>query len=769
MKRVSYHWSLDEGAEAVPSIVDWLAERNLPDFLAPLLNQRGIQTPTQLTNFFEPTPALIHDPYLLYDMEKAVNRIQEGIATGQKMVIYGDYDADGITSATVLKEAIETVGGEVSVYLPNRFNDGYGPNKHVYQELIETEGVELIITVDNGVSGHEAIAYAQSMGVDVVVTDHHELPEELPDAFAIVHPRHPQGQYPFGELAGVGVAFKVATALLEELPEEMLDLVAIGTIADLVPLKDENRVLVTYGLEVMKQGQRVGLNALLRAADITPRDVTEESVGFGIGPRLNALGRLGEAAPGVRLLSCFDEEEAREIADEVNVINQERQSIVKTISQEALTMVGELGDQAIYVLAKEGWHEGVLGIVASRIVQETGKPALVLGINHETGIAKGSGRSIEQINLYEALASASELFTSFGGHQMAAGMSLPVSHLADLQQELNAYVASLNIDLSKGPVLKVDGKLPLSQIDIAHIETLRLLAPFGTENPAPLFLLEEMLPKDVKQIGGDKTHLKFSVADGSNQVDCLAFNFGAEATELATAERVSVVGELAINEWNGNKKPQLMVKDFAIPGLQVLDKRGQQLDIRSLDLADTLVVFAKENTLKKVKLEQAASCLLTDVPPSGEWTAVVFAECPTEATQLSAFYHQVDPKKIYLYLESKEEAYLNGMPSRAQFAQLFKFIATYESVDVRHKIKDISQFLKIKTSVLIFMIQVFSELGFVTIEDGLMSKVETPENHPLETSACYQAREQKMITEKFLLFSKISEIKEWLLSEEATS
>lgn len=768
MKKLSFQWAVSESGSPDADMTKWLSERDLPAFLGPLLWQRGIRSETELTNFFEPSPDLIHDPYLMFDMEKAVNRIQEGIASGQKMVIYGDYDADGITSTTLLKEAIETVGGDVSVYLPNRFHDGYGPNKEAYRRLIEDQGVELIITVDNGVSGHDAIAYANSMGVDVVVTDHHEMPEDLPAAYAIVHPRHPQGNYPFGELAGVGVAFKVATALLEELPEEMLDLVAIGTIADLVPLVEENRVLVKYGLEVMKQGQRVGLNALLQEADIQRQEVTEESIGFGIGPRLNALGRLGDATPGVTLLSHFDEKVAQEMAADINLINQERQEIVKEISVEALEMAHQLGDQAIYVLAKAGWHEGVLGIVASRIVQETGRPALVLGINQETGIAKGSGRSIEQINLYDALGSAADLFTAFGGHQMAAGMSLPQDHLEALQDKLNEYVLDASVGVTDGPMIQIDGILRLNEITIKQVEGLRLLAPFGTDNPAPVFLLENVLPSDVKQIGGDKSHLKFTVTDGDQPVDCLAFNFGSEAPELSTADRVSVVGQLGINEWNGNKKPQIMIKDFKIPGLQVLDKRGQTLSLETLNQSDTLMVFTTEGMMKKASLTGVASCLIEDTPPSGEWSALIFAECPTDAQLVKAFYQQLNPKKVYLYLASPEEAYLNGMPSRSQFGQLFKFIATYKEVDVRHKINELSHFLKIKKSVLIFMIQVFSELEFVTIEDGLMSEVVGPKKQPLETSPTYLDRQQKMISEKFLLFSPVNEIKEWLLSEEAT-
>ncbi|QIL46467.1 single-stranded-DNA-specific exonuclease RecJ [Vagococcus coleopterorum] len=764
MGKPNYSWKVTEDNQASTSLIPWLSSHDLPEMFAPLLWQRGIQTEEMLQAFFEPTPDLIHDPYLMFDMEKAVERIQEGIAMGQSILIYGDYDADGITSTTVLKEAIETVGGEVSVYLPDRFKDGYGPNKETYKRLIEERGIELIVTVDNGVAGHDAIDYANSVGVDVVVTDHHEIPQELPNAYAIVHPRHPEGNYPFGELAGVGVAFKLATALLEELPEEMLDLVAIGTVADLVPLTGENRVLVQYGLEVMKQGQRMGLTTLLRAADIKPQDITEESIGFGIAPRLNAIGRLGDATPGVVLLSSFDKEEADGLANQINTVNQERQSIVKEISAEALAMINGSASQDIYVLAKEGWHVGVLGIVASKIVQETGRPALVLGIDPETGIAKGSGRSIEQINLYEALNSAAELFTAFGGHQMAAGMSLPSENLEKLQVQLNKFVEELQIDFSEGPTLSVDSEIDIADITIKQIQELRKLAPFGTDNPAPNFLITDVQPVQVKQIGADKNHLKFQVADTGGNLDCLAFNLGTEYDELATAEKVSVVGQLSINEWNGNQKPQVMINDFKIPGLQLLDKRGQKIKLDQHNSETTLFIYSDEKLFEKASEKTEHNVLIGNAIPKGGWTDIVLVDCPVEKAELKEMLLQLEPKKIFVYLTSKDEAYLNGMPSREQFGLLFKFIANQKNVDVRHKLPAISQYLKIKPQVLIFMIQVFSDLGFVTIENGLMNKVENPISRELEESKLYQQREKQMKTEEFLLYSKISELRDWLLN-----
>ncbi|MDF0478878.1 single-stranded-DNA-specific exonuclease RecJ [Vagococcus sp. PNs007] len=766
MKKSKYAWQLSEEAVNTVEIENWLKEKSLPSFLAPMLWNREIRTTEELTLFFEPSIEAIHDPYLMYDMEKAVVRIQEAIALGQRILIYGDYDADGITSTTVLKEAIEMVGGEVSFYLPDRFKDGYGPNKETYDRLISELGIELLITVDNGVAGHDAIAHANSLGVDVIVTDHHEIPATLPDAFAVVHPRHPEGHYPFGDLAGVGVAFKVATALLEEVPEEMLDLVAIGTIADLVSLTGENRALVQFGLKQIQSAQRIGLRALFEKIDNEQSTATEEAIGFGIAPRLNAIGRLGDASPGVRLLSTFDEDEAEQLADEIDAINVERQEIVKETVSEAMALLETKQDQGIYVLAKEGWHQGVLGIVASKIVQETGRPALVLGIDEETGIAKGSARSVEQVSLYDAMNAVSDLFTHFGGHHMAAGMSLERENLEKLEVGLNQYVSALNVDFSEGPPLAVEASLSLSEVGISQIQGLTLLAPFGTDNPAPYFLFENCATKDIKQIGADKTHLKFQLINETDQLDCIGFGFGSDSSDIATAENLEVVGQLAINEWNGHRKPQLFVKDFKVSGQQVFDCRSKVFNRVDFNEEETLFIVSTKKEYDHLKKNGTASIFLlgetTLDDVTKDWQMVVVVECPVKVLDLKEVLDQLNYSQLHLYLISKEQCYLNGMPNRDQFAALFKFIAQYSNVDIRYKLNDLSSFLKIDKNLLIFMIQVFFDLGFVTIENGIMSKVENPTQRKLEESLLFEERQQKIVSEKFLLYSSVSELQAWL-------
>lgn len=411
MRRANFDWKVNETTPS-ESFIQIIKQQGLSPLIGQLLWQRGYREEESIHRFLHPKEQKLHDPYLMFDMDKAISRIQEAVINGEQILIYGDYDADGITSATVMKETLELLGAQVEVFLPNRFEHGYGPNLTVYQEKIAA-GTQLIVTVDNGVAGHEAIAYAQQQGVDVIVTDHHELPSELPAAYAIIHPRHPQGNYPFGELAGVGVAFKVATALLEEPPAEFLDLVAIGTIADLVSMTDENRTLVALGLEAIRHTERVGLQALFAKSSVRTNEADEPMIGFLIAPRLNAIGRMGDPNPAVELLATFDESQAQTLAEQLQTVNEERKAIVEQITSEALAMINE--ENQIHLLAHPGWHEGVLGIVAGKIMNQTGKPTIVLGIKDQS-VAKGSGRSIEALNLFDMLNEMRELFTFFGGH-----------------------------------------------------------------------------------------------------------------------------------------------------------------------------------------------------------------------------------------------------------------------------------------------------------------------------------------------------------------
>src|SRR5690625_3978932 len=413
-------------------------ELNVSELFVKVCMQRGLTTKEAIQDFLTVDETWFHDPFSMHDMEKSVNRIIKALENFEKITIYGDYDADGMTSTALMVETLESLGADVNYYLPNRFVEGYGPNKEAFKQIID-KGTTLIISVDNGVTGHEAIALAQSHDVDVIVTDHHELPEMLPDAHSVIHPRQPECDYPFKDLSGVGVALKLATALIGELPVELLDLAAIGTVADLVSLTDENRAIVYYGLQMLENTQRAGLISLFNVLGKEPGEINEETIGFQIAPRLNAVGRLGEASPCVELLTTHEPDTARELAEYVDEKNEERKAIVDEMTADVIEKIKqEKEDSEVIVLADEKWHQGVLGIVASRVVEQTNKATLLFTIDPDSNIAKGSARSVDSLNLYEAFSTIEELFMQFGGHHMAAGMSAEIERSEEHTSELQS-------------------------------------------------------------------------------------------------------------------------------------------------------------------------------------------------------------------------------------------------------------------------------------------------------------------------------------------
>lgn len=766
MKQSQFKWEKKLLTDEQQTTVEEFKQQNLSPLMSHLLVNRGLTTIDEVNAFLNPSLEDCHDPFLMYDMEKAVTRIQEAVASGERMLIYGDYDADGVTSTTVLKEAIELIGGEVEYYLPDRFTDGYGPNLDVYKYFIE-QGIQLIITVDNGVSGHEALAYAKEQGTDVIVTDHHELPDELPEAYAIIHPRHPLGDYPFKDLAGVGVAFKVATALLGELPMESLDLVAIGTIADLVSLTGENRALVSLGLKILNQSERVGLHALAEVGSIDLATADEETVGFGIGPRINAMGRLKNAMPAVELLSTFDEEEAMVIAKDIQETNSQRQQLVKKITKEALQMVEEMGEQPIYLLEKDDWHEGVLGIVASHIVRQTQRPAIIMTTANDGELLKGSGRSIADIDLFHVLSEVKEKFTSFGGHHMAAGLSFERDNLDEVRQSLSAIVDPL-IDGGSKDSLDIETDISIEDVSVDVIEEMKKLAPFGTDNPSPIMMVSDVRAEGMKKIGADGNHLKGQLVQGSHQLDCIAFGKGDEIGEMTTGGLLDVVGKLSINEWNGFRKAQLMLEDYRVSGVQIFDMRGGKLDeFDSLAIHPIFVVFNKETKVDSLPQDKVYYIHeLQDVDKLVGFKELVFVDCPYDLEVVSKLVSSCDIERLYLWLNITTEHYLSGIPTREQFGKVFKLLHAQGNLDVRYKLDDLSNYLQISKNHLIFIIKVFFDLGFVTIEDGLMSKVANPSEKALEESDVYQAYLHKIDMERLFLYSNVADIRQWISQQE---
>ena len=707
---------------------------------ARLLFSRGIKDEDSLTRFLAPSLDDLHDPYLLHDMDKAVNRIRRAIEQGEFILVYGDYDADGMTSASILKETLEQLGAECLVYLPNRFTDGYGPNASVYKYFIEQQGISLIVTVDNGVAGHEAIDLAQSMGVDVIVTDHHSLPEILPDAYAIVHPEHPESDYPFKYLAGCGVAFKLACALLEEVQVELLDLVAIGTIADMVSLTDENRIMLQYGLEVLRNTQRIGLQELFEIAGISSSDVTEETIGFQLAPRLNALGRLDDPNPAIELLTGFDDEEVREIALMIQDKNEERKEIVQAIYEEAKSLVDP--NKSVQVLAKEGWNPGVLGIVAGRLLEELGQTVIVLNI--EDGRAKGSARSIEAVDIFEALDPHRELFIAFGGHAGAAGMTLEVDKLEALSELLEAYITEKGLDVATKNNLRLDEELDLEALTIETVKNFERLAPFGMDHQKPVFYIRDFQVENARTMGAGNAHLKLKISKGSANFEVVAFGKGSLATEFAQVKDLELAVTLSVNKWNGQTALQLMMVDARVDGVQLFNIRS-----KSVELPEGVPVLD----------------FTSDLPEMLSSSAIVVKNIPEDLSLLKQVLQEQDFSAIYFKNDIAKAYYLTGYGTREQFAKLYKTIYQFPEFDIRYKLKDLSAYLKIEQILLVKMIQIFEELGFVTIDNGVMKVNKDADKRDIAESQIYQNLKQTVKDQEMMALGTVQEIYDFLMEK----
>ena len=741
MIKSKYIWKLTE-SNLPEEFLKLSKKYKLDTLAAQILWQRGIRAEEEIQAYLNPDLQQLHAPFLLHDMEKATQRILTAIENGQNILIYGDYDADGMTASSVMKSALDELGAEVQVYLPNRFTDGYGPNLDVYKYFIQNEDIDLIITVDNGVAGHEAIAYAQSQNVDVIVTDHHSMPEELPKAFAIVHPEHPESNYPFKYLAGVGVAFKVATALLDYIPSDMLDLVAIGTIADMVSLTDENRILVSHGLKVLANTERAGLMELMRLSGTDFEKVNEETVGFQIAPRLNALGRLDDPNPAIELLTGWDEEVAAEIAQMIDEKNSERKVIVENIYNQALTM---MTDEPVEVLYHQDWHKGVLGIVAGRLLEQFHKPIIMLA--EEEGILRGSARSIENFNIFEALNGHRELFIAFGGHKQAAGMTFALENVEAIKQVMLEFIQENDIDMSEKSSLEVQGSLQFDQISLETIRSLEKLSPYGMDNPKPHFLLTDYQVEQARSMGKDNSHLKLKLVQNGQALDAVYFGHGSESLEFEQSD-TELVGTLSSNTWNGTTTVQLMVADARVNGVELLDIRSRQVE-----LPKNTIRFV-HNEVKNGTIEEV----------------LIIEEAPTDKDALSALtelIHEQDFELIYFKNTIKKNYYLTGAGTREQFARFYKAIYQYPEFDIRFKLKDLANYLKIPDILMVKMIQIFEELNFVTIDNGMMSVNKAAEKRDISESNIYQELQEIIAFQELFALSPVKEIYKKLKEEDA--
>ena len=526
------------------------AQQKEVGLLAGILAARGITDPTEALTLLAGEEEL-SDPMLLTDMDKACARILEAIDKEQTIVVYGDYDVDGVTATALLYQHLKGMGASVKCMLPSREGDGYGLSKNAIQS-IHDKGCQLIVTVDNGISALEEAEFAASLGVDLIVTDHHLPHDALPKAVAVVDPRRADDHSPFKGLCGAGVAFKLCAALDGCPPEEMLDycgdLAAVGTVADVMPLTGENRTLVKAGLKLLQQTDRPGISALLEEVGLEGKPITAENVSYAIAPRINAAGRMDNAVTALQLVLCEDEERAAELAhklNEINVARQETEQEIVRAAQEQLDAEPAILEDRVILIWGRDWHPGVIGIVASRLVEKTGRPVIVVSVD-EHGEGKGSGRSVQGFNLHECIASCEDILLRFGGHAMAAGLSVREEHLPELRRRLNEWAARECAVLFTPP-LECDLSIHLDRITVESVRRLEQLAPYGAENPTPVFVLEKAVIDGIFSVSEGK-HCRLRLRQGNASIYAVWFGMPPEQLPYTMGDVVDAAVNLSVYE-----------------------------------------------------------------------------------------------------------------------------------------------------------------------------------------------------------------------------
>jgi single-stranded-DNA-specific exonuclease len=567
--RPRHRWTIPERPDA-DAVARLQAELHLPEPLCRLLATRGLADIDGAKIYLRPRLDQLHDPCLMLDLERAVERLDRAITNGEKILIHGDYDVDGMCSTTLMTRTLRMLGATVIPFIPRRIEDGYDLGPAGVDAALRA-GAGVVVTCDCGTSAHEPVRALGDAGIDVIISDHH-LPSGglLPPAFAILNPKRPGCTSPDRDLAAVGVAFKLALALVrkrrgnENAVYGMLDLVALATIADIAPLRGENRVLARYGLKMLNETQNVGLRALIRAAGLAERQITAGRVGFILAPRLNAVGRLGHAIRGVELLLSNDEHKANALARDFEELNERRQEVDRATLVRAREMLSGVDMDETYgiILAEEGWHPGVIGIVASRIVEEFGRPTVLVSLDGDVG--KGSGRSIPAFDLHAGLTGCRDLLTRFGGHRSAAGISIARERLPAFAERFNAIARERLTPEDLVPELRADLEVTLGELTLQLEALLRHIEPCGVGNPSPVLVARNVtVHAPPKVVGREGEHLKLWLTDATGtHIEALGWGMATRAAEVEQGTTLDVAFRLESDEWNGEKRLQARLADF---------------------------------------------------------------------------------------------------------------------------------------------------------------------------------------------------------------
>jgi single-stranded-DNA-specific exonuclease len=745
-------------------------ELKITPLVASLLVNRGFNT-VESARYFLFGKEEFHDPFLLTGMDIAVTRIREAIENQEPILIFGDYDADGVSSTSVLMITLRDLGANVQFYIPNRFTEGYGPNEAAFRSAAEN-GINLIITVDTGISATYEASVAKELGMDLIITDHHEPGPVLPEALAIIHPKLPDSTYPFRELAGVGVAFKLAHALYGEVPEHLLEIAVIGTIADLVSLKDENRLIAKKGLEKLKTTNNIGLRAILKLAGVDPMSINEETIGFTLAPRINAVGRLEDADLAVQLILTDDPLEAESLASEMDALNKSRQSIVNSITTEAMEEVEKnfpIESNKVLVIGKEGWNAGVIGIVASRLVEKYYRPTIVLNFDPDKGVAKGSARSIAGFDLFKNLSTCRDILPHFGGHPMAAGMTLNLENVAELRTRLNILAEEQLTHEDLIPVTFLDEEIKLQHVNLSSLDEMSLLAPFGMDNPKPKVLINNVDITNIRKIGSEQNHLKVLVNESGANLDGVGFGLGPLVDHISPASKISLIGELSVNEWNNIRKPQIFIHDIAVESWQLFDYRGQKR-INSLSNAvpaenRKFIIFNQEH-LEKINPNLIDETIfIKDVEDAksfdGNKANIVLVDFPSSKEILKVLFKGKQPARIYAYFYKESSDFFSTVPTRDHFKWFYAFLLKKGPIDLKRHGGDLAKHRGWSQETINFMSKVFSDLDFVTINNGFITLNTGAQKRDLTDSRTYQIKQAQYELERELLFSSFQDLKAW--------
>lgn len=745
---IKYNWIYPNYDE---NFIKELESYSISKNIAKILNARNITDMNSVKKYFSDEYEEGYDPFLMHDMQKAVDRINEAIENEEKILVYGDYDADGITSTVLLVETLISMGANVSSYIPNRFEEGYGPNKEAFTKIIDS-GITLIITVDNGIAGVEEVDLANELGCDVIVTDHHKIQDTIPNAYAIIHPEHPEGNYPFKKLAGVGVAFKLAHALLEIFPDFLLDLVAIGTIADMVSITDENRIFVKQGLELINDDPRIGLKMLLELSGIDTK-IDEQTVGFYIAPKLNSIGRMDSAKLGLTFLMAEEPVTARALAEQIEQYNIQRKQVTEDIVKDVISKIENSEKKQKNVIMVSGeYHEGVLGIVASNIVEKYQKPVFIM--NEKEGVLKGSARSIFDFNIYIAMNKISDLFLAFGGHTLAAGFSFEKSNFEKIEEFLDKEFEEFkrNNDLKANK--NIDIVTSLEDISYQFLNSLDALKPYGMDFEKPTVLIENAMVLNKAYFGSAKQYLRLTIADEFGNLDCITFKDSVTFDKVEKNDIIDLLCNIDKNNFNGRTKLQAHIIDIYIKEFLFEDLRFINYDIANIDI--NCLKLSKHRDDKDNNFYQYKDL---DSLIDKEFEYIYLLDIPTSKEYLYKIIN-LKPKKVFLICEEKQILSDVYFIDKNRLIKLFNLILSTNNkqINVAQQLDKLLAVLKTNADSLKIMIQIFKELELINFVNNTIILNPDYKTVDLKKSSSFIRMENIFEVENLLLKESITNI-----------